>query len=155
MLRSFSDEFGMAVEDIEQLIEGFEGNRRVTAVTGVASYGMIKTFADKLSALCPGLSVNVVKVINEFFGESITVSGLLTGRDIYDQLEGMELGDELLIPASALRAEEDDFLCGMTRLELSDKLGVKVSAVGNDGYAFAEALIGVCEAVSDAEQPDA
>jgi putative radical SAM enzyme (TIGR03279 family) len=155
MLRSFSDEFGMAVEDIEQLIEGFEGNRRVTVVTGVASYGMIKTFADKLSALCPGLSVNVVKVINEFFGESITVSGLLTGRDIYDQLEGMELGDELLIPASALRAEEDDFLCGMTRLELSDKLGVKVSAVGNDGYAFAEALIGVCEAVSDAEQPDA
>ena len=155
MLRSFSDEFGMAVEDVESLLQGFEGNRRVTVATGVASYDMIKAFADKLTLLCPGLSVNVVKVINEFFGESITVSGLLTGRDIYEQLEGRELYDELLIPASALRAEEDDFLCGMTRLELSDKLGVKVTAVGNDGYAFAEALIGVCEAVSDAEQPDA
>ncbi len=155
MLRSFSDEFGMALEDIQSLLESFSGQRRVTVVTGVASYDMIKAFADKLSMLCPGLSVNVVKIINEFFGESITVSGLLTGRDIYDQLEGMELGDELLIPASALRAEEDDFLCGMTRLELSDKLGVKVSAVGNDGYAFAEMLLGVCEAVSEAEQPDA
>lgn len=155
MLRSFSDEFGMALEDLQSLLESFSGQRRVTVVTGVASYDMIKAFADKLSTLCPGLSVNVVKIINEFFGESITVSGLLTGRDIYDQLEGMELGDELLIPASALRAEEDDFLCGMTRLELSDKLGVKVSAVGNDGYAFAETLLGVCEAVSEAEQPDA
>ena len=155
MLRSFSDEFGMALEDLQSLLESFSGQRRVTVVTGVASYDMIKAFADKLSMLCPGLSVNVVKIINEFFGESITVSGLLTGRDIYDQLEGMELGDELLIPASALRAEEDDFLCGMTRLELSDKLGVKVSAVGNDGYAFAEMLLGVCEAVSEAEQPDA
>ena len=155
MLRSFSDEFGMALEDLQSLLESFSGQRRVTVVTGVASYDMIKAFADKLSMLCPGLSVNVVKIINEFFGESITVSGLLTGRDIYDQLEGMELGDELLIPASALRAEEDDFLCGMTRLELSDKLGVKVSAVGNDGYAFAEMLLGVCEALSEEEQPDA
>ena len=155
MLRSFSDEFGMALEDLQSLLESFSGQRRVTVVTGVASYDMIKAFADKLSMLCPGLSVNVVKIINEFFGESITVSGLLTGRDIYDQLEGMELGDEILIPASALRAEEDDFLCGMTRLELSDKLGVKVSAVGNDGYAFAEMLLGVCEALSEEEQPDA
>ncbi len=155
MLRSFSDEFGMALEDVEGLLKNFEGNRSVTVVTGVASYDMIKAFADKLSMLCPGLSVNVVKVINEFFGESITVSGLLTGRNIYEQLVGRELGDELFIPASALRAEEDDFLCGMTRLELADKLGVKVSAVESDGYAFAEALIGVCEEESEPDTQDA
>lgn len=143
MLRSFSDEFGMALEDVEDILSRFSCPRTVTAVTGAASYPMIKGFADKLSALCEGLRINVVKIINNFFGESITVSGLLTGRDIYEQVRGLELGDELLIPSSALRADECDFLCGMTLAELSDKLGLKVTPVDNDGYAFAEAVFGV------------
>ena len=145
MLRSFSDEFGMAIEEVEHLISGYDVKRNVTVVTGAASYDMISAFADKLSAMVNGLTVNVVKIINNFFGESITVSGLLTGKDIYEQLEGRELGDELIIPASALREADDDFLCGMTRLELSENLGVKVTPVGNDGYAFAEAMLGVSQ----------
>jgi len=143
MLRSFSDEFGMAVEDIEYMISGFSGERSVTVATGVAAYNMLSSFSDKLSSLCPGLKITVVKIINEFFGESITVSGLLTGQDIYSQLEGMELGDELLIPAAALRADDEDFLCGMTLKELSDRLGIKITPVGNDGYEFAEAIFGI------------
>lgn len=157
MLRSFSDEFGMAIEDIEHLLSQFDGQRKVTVVTGVASYGMISAFADKLMSMCKGLTVNVVKIINKFFGESITVSGLLTGIDIHEQLEERELGDELLIPASALREADDDFLCGMTRQELSDKLGVKVTPIGNDGYAFAEALLGIngqCETESNVSEDD-
>ena len=145
MLRSFSDEFGMAVEDIEFMLESVKGKRQVTVVTGVAAYGMLSEFARKITELCPSLVVNVVKIINKFFGESITVSGLLTGKDIYEQLQGVELGDELLIPESALRAQDEDFLCGMTLVELQDKLGVKVTPVGNDGYGFAEAVFGVCE----------
>lgn len=144
MLRSFSDEFGMAVEDIEDMLSEFSGERKVTVVTGVASFGMISSFAEKLSKLCPGLTVNVAKIINKYFGESITVSGLLTGQDIHDQLLGSELGDELLIPSNALRAEEQDFLCGMTLEELSDKLGVKITPVGSDGYGFAESVLGIC-----------
>ena len=145
MLRSFSDEFGMAVEDIEFMLESVNGKRQVTVVTGVAAYGMLSEFARKITELCPSLVVNVVKIINKFFGESITVSGLLTGKDIYEQLQGVELGDELLIPESALRAQDEDFLCGMTLVELQDKLGVKVTPVGNDGYGFAEAVFGVCD----------
>ena len=143
MLRSFSDEFGMAIEDAEDLISEFSGKRSVTVATGAASYEMISAFANKLAALCPGLKVNVVKIVNNFFGESITVSGLLTGWDIYRELYDVELGDELLVPATALRAIDDDFLCGMKRSELSEKLGVKVRAVDSDGYAFAEALLGI------------
>ena len=144
MLRSFSDEFGMAVEDVEDMRSSLTGERTVTVVTGVAAYDMLSGFANKLMELCPNLHVNVVKIINKFFGESITVSGLLTGKDIYEQLEGVELGDELLIPESALRAEDEDFLCGMTLVELTDKLGVKVTPVGSDGYGFAEAVFGAC-----------
>ena len=143
MLRSFSDEFGMAVEDVEDMISSLDGKRTVTVATGVAAYDMLESFAQKLMALCPLIEINVVKIINEFFGESITVSGLLTGKDIYGQLKDRALGDELIIPASALRAEENDFLCGMTLCELSDKLGIEVTPVGNDGYGFAEAIFGV------------
>ena len=145
MLRSFSDEFGMAVEDVEYMLSSVKEKRRVTVVTGVAAYDMLSAFAKKIEELSPMLTVNVVKIINKFFGESITVSGLLTGKDIYEQLLGVELGDELIIPESALRAQDLDFLCGMTLKELQDKLGVKVTPVGNDGYGFAEAVFGVCE----------
>ena len=145
MLRSFSDEFGMAVEDVEYMLSSVKEKRKVTVVTGVAAYDMLSAFAKKIEELSPMLTVNVVKIINKFFGESITVSGLLTGKDIYEQLLGVELGDELIIPESALRAQDLDFLCGMTLKELQDKLGVKVTPVGNDGYGFAEAVFGVCE----------
>ena len=144
MLRSFSDEFGMAVEDVEDMISRFSGERTVTVVTGVAAYDMLSSAADKLMALCNGLKVNVVKIINKFFGESITVAGLLTGKDMCDQLEGVELGDELLVPSAALRADDEDFLCGMTLKELSHRLGVKATPVGGDGYGFAEAVFGIC-----------
>ena len=143
LLRSFSDEFGMAVEDVEDMISALDGERTVTVVTGVAAYDMLSASCEKLTALCPRLHINVVKVINKFFGESITVAGLLTGKDISEQLSGLELGDEVLIPSAALRAEEEDFLCGMTLGELSDKLSVKVTPVGSDGYAFAEAVFGI------------
>ncbi len=145
MLRSFSDEFGMAIDDVEYLVSEFKGERQVTVATGVAAYDMLSAFAVKLTSVCPGLKVNVVKIINKFFGESITVSGLLTGKDIYEQLSDIALGDELIIPESALRAEDEDFLCGMTLRELEDKLGVKITPVGNDGYGFAEAVLGICQ----------
>ena len=143
LLRSFSDEFEMAAEDACDLVAAVENERSVTAVTGAASYDMLAGFADRLMKICPKLNVKVVKIVNKFFGESITVSGLLTGKDIYEQLEGLELGDELLIPSVALRCEDNDFLCGMTLTELSDKLGVHIVTVDNDGYAFAEAVCGV------------
>jgi len=144
LLRSFSDEFEMAVEDIEDLVSKVDKTRTITVVTGIASYDMISSFANRFMQLCPKLNIKVVKIINKFFGESITVSGLLTGKDIYEQLVGTELGEELLIPAVALRSEECDFLCGMTLTELSEKLGVDIVTVDNDGYTFAEALCGVC-----------
>ena len=144
MLRSFSDEFGMAVEDVEYMLSRVNGKRRVTVATGVAAYDMMTDFAKRINSLSPDVHVEVVKIINKFFGESITVSGLLTGKDIYEQLCDVELGDELIIPESALRADDEDFLCGMTLVELQDKLGVRVTPVGNDGYAFAEVVFGAC-----------
>ena len=142
MLRSFSDEFGMALEDIEEFARAERDERTVSLVTGAASYPMMMGLKEKLSVLCPEITLNVYKIANNFFGESITVSGLLTGKDICEQLKGQNLGEELLIPENALRHGEDVFLCGMTVGEMSETLGVKVTPAGSDGYGLVEAILG-------------
>ncbi|MBQ8528223.1 MAG: DUF512 domain-containing protein [Clostridia bacterium] len=140
MIRSFSDEFSMCIEDLEDEAKSSK-ERTVSLATGVAAYPTVKELSCRLMAICPGLTVNIYKIINNFFGESITVSGLLTGKDIYEQLKDKDLGDELIIPENALRFDEDVFLCNMTVGELSDKLSVKVRPSGSDGYELARAII--------------
>ena len=90
----------------------------------------------------PECTVTVYEIENNFFGPEITVAGLLTGRDMAEQLSGAALGDELLIPANTLRAEGDLFLCGMTPLELSNILHVPVRTVRADGADLLCALLG-------------
>ena len=142
MLRSCQDEFNMAIEDVIDLFEDKDTERTLSLVTGVAAYPMIERQIDRLKRICPNLSVNIYKIVNNFFGESITVSGLLTGKDMYEQLKDKPLGEELLIPQNCLRHGEEVFLCGMTVQELSEKLGVPVRASGNDGYELCEAVLG-------------
>lgn len=142
MLRSCQDEFDMALEDVVDLLENKDVKRSVSIVTGVAAYPMIERQIDRLKRVCPNLNVNIYKIINNFFGESITVSGLLTGKDMYDQLKDKPLGEELLIPQNCLRHGEEVFLCGMTVQELSEKLCIPVRTSGNDGYELCEAVLG-------------
>ena len=141
MIRSLYDEACRAIDMADEPLK----ERRVSIATGAAAYPTICSIADKLMAKFPNLKIKVYKIINKFFGESITVSGLLTGVDLYEALKGEELYDELLIPPNTLRAEDDDFLCGMTREELSTKLSVPVTAEGCDGYELVDALLGIKE----------
>ena len=143
MIRSFTDEFSFASEDVSELVSALASKRRVAVATGAASYSMICDMAKRAESISDKLKVDVYKIKNEFFGESITVSGLLTGKDILNQLKGKLSCDELIIPGNALRYPEMDFLCGMTLSELSSGLGVKVFASGSDGYEFMEALFGI------------
>ena len=142
MLRSCQDEFGMALTDAAEFLMDKDKKRAVSLVTGVAAYPMIKEQIDKLQKICSNLSVNIYKIENNFFGKSITVSGLLTGVDIAEQLKDKPLGEELLIPGNCLRHGEDVFLCGMTVPELSEKLQVPVKTSGSDGYELCEAILG-------------
>ena len=142
MLRSFSDEFSAALKDIDALAEELEGERRVATVTGLASYPTVLKMAEEIMAKTDKVKIEVYPIKNEFFGESITVTGLLTGRDIVNQLRGRLGCDELLIPSSMLRYPEQDFLCGMTLRELGRELGVKTRISENDGFLFLDAVFG-------------
>ncbi|MBE6537440.1 MAG: DUF512 domain-containing protein [Ruminococcaceae bacterium] len=142
MIRSFLEDFNLAWEDISDMSDFLKAERRVSIATAKAAYPFIKKSCDMLSGFIKNLKINVYEIINEFYGESITVTGLLTGCDMYSQLLDKELGDELFIPENSLKADEDIFLCGMTREELSRKLGVKVTPLESDGYEFVRAVIG-------------
>lgn len=131
-------EASSAIEDAEVL----ENERTVSIATGVSAYPLIAEIVDKLKKKCHNLTVNVYPIKNEFFGEQITVSGLITGGDILNQLEGKPLGDELLIPSSMLRHENDLFLDDMHIDTLGERLGVKITAVNNDGYELVYNILG-------------
>ena len=80
------------------------------------------------------------EIRNDFFGEKITVAGLLTGGDIIAQLKGKEIGDILLIPSNMLRFERDLFLDSVSVEEVEKELGVEIKIIEPDGYSFVEAL---------------
>ena len=143
MIRSFSDEFSFATEDISDMMDKLSKKRCVGVVTGSLSYPMICDMANRIMKLTDKLKIEVFEIKNRFFGESITVSGLLTGRDIAEQLDGKITFDELLVPANAIRYPDMDFLCGMKLSELSDKLSVNVRCAGQDGFEFLESLFGI------------
>ena len=100
LIAALLEDFGFAMEDA-RLPEHYD--RRVTIETGTAAYSTISYMARRLCKAVTGLWVQVVAVRNDFFGESVTVAGLLTATDIAGQLKGMELGDAVIIPAVALR----------------------------------------------------
>ena len=142
MLRSFSEEFNVGIDDVSDLVASLSSPRRVAVATGVASYNMIKSMCDRIMQLSDKLNIEVYQIKNNFFGDSITVSGLLTGKDMLEQLKGRLDCDELLIPGASLRYPEEDFLCGMTLLELSESLEVNIRACTNDGFEFIDAVFG-------------
>ncbi len=140
MIRSFVEEYKAGLEDAEHE-PASEKVRTVSVATGVASYPFINFICTEISEKYRNLTINVYKIINNFFGESITVSGLLTGSDLYDQLKDKPLGECLYVPENALRQEDCDFLCGMSLAELSRKLGVSIIPLAADGYEFVNSLI--------------
>ncbi len=93
-------------------------------------------------ALYPHLHIHVYEIINRFFGEKITVSGLLTGQDIMEQLQGKELGERLLLPINMLRSGTDVFLDDVTVGEVEKTLQVRVDIVKSSGYDLLSRMLG-------------
>ncbi len=112
-----------------------------TAVTGVSATPFVQELFDKASAKFAGVNANVVTITNKFFGESVTVAGLIVGGDIVDQLAGRsDIGDTILLPRVMLREIEDVFLDGMTLDELKSKLNKEIIVVA-DGYELCQAIL--------------
>lgn len=120
--------------------------RTLTIVTGKLAYPAICELADKMTKVFPFIEINVVYIRNDFFGETITVSGLVTGQDMIKQINeqknaGKKFGDSLLIPSSMLRMGEQVFLDDLTVQDIERSLDMKVVPVESDGKALIEAVL--------------
>lgn len=143
MITSLETEFQIEMKYLDEYLPEFHGPRRVSMVTGVAAYDEIKSIADRLAANVPGLETKVCRIINRFFGESVTVAGLLTGKDVAEQLKGEDLGDELLFPRVMLRADGDLFLDDTTPAWLSAQLGVPTTPAPGEAPDLIRAILGI------------
>ena len=137
MMRLLNDEYIEALDKVN----ADNKKRKVTIATGKLAGDLISKLMKKTEDKFTETEINVKIIENDFFGRTITVSGLLTGRDIYEQLKNENLGDKLLLPGNVLRSGEDVFLDDMTLSELSEKLGVDIVVPGSNGEDLLNAII--------------
>ena len=138
MLTSFKAD---ALRELE-FAEASERERAVSVVTGHAAYDTISEVARLCEEKHGKLRVNVIRIDNNFFGETVTVAGLLTGGDMIAGCRGKELGETLFIPRNSLRADGDLFLDNLSPEDLERELGVPVKPLEGDGALFVAALCG-------------
>lgn len=140
MLRLLEDEFQDAVNGLNT-DEFVKKEEVISLATGKLAYPYLKKMCETVENMVRGLKINVCAITNEFFGENITVSGLLTGQDIIDQMKEKEIGERLLLPINVLRSGEDVFLDDIRVQDVEKALQVKVDIVKSSGYDFLDAIL--------------
>ncbi len=138
MLRLLLNEFAEALE----AEAGDAVKRTLSIATGLLAYPFLQRMAEGLKEKFPNTQILIYPVRNEFFGEQITVAGLLTGQDLMKQLQDRPLGERLLIPCNMLRAEEDVFLDDFTVSDVENALQVRLDIVKSSGQALLDAILG-------------
>lgn len=139
MLRLLEDEFDEAIREAE----GDNKVREVSAATGLLAGPYIQKMADRLMAKYPNTKIHVYPIRNDFFGELITVSGLITGKDLIAQLRGRQIGEKLLLPCNMFRSGEEVFLDDVTLADVEEALQVRADIVKSSGRDFIEAVLTV------------
>ena len=143
MLRLMMEEFEDAMERLSQpgALEGRILSGTYSSVTGQISYPYIRRIADRIMERFPDIRILVYPIRNDFFGERITVTGLLTGQDILRQLRGKELGEILCLPENLLRSGEHVLLDDITVEDIAGTLQVRTDIVKSSGYDFVDAFV--------------
>ena len=137
MMRLLENEFQEAFERLP----GDDLPREVSVATGKLAYPLICGMAQKLQSMYPGTVVHTYQIENRFFGERITVAGLITGQDLKEQLAGKRLGKALLLPCNMFRSQEEVFLDDVTLEELKDALQSEIDIVKSSGQDFIDAVL--------------
>ncbi len=144
MLTLLKTEFREALKEEVEKSGGRSDESRheeMTLVTGKLAYATIKEMAEEMMKWFPNIRLHVEAIINEFFGEMITVSGLLTGQDIIGQLKGKKLGARILLPQNVLRSGENYFLDDITLPQLEETLQVRADIVKSSGQDFVRTIL--------------
>jgi len=142
MLRLLLNEFEDAMKQRreQEAFPCLSRSGNLTMATGLLAYPYIKRMAEKITECYPNISIQVYPITNFFFGEQITVSGLITGQDLEKQLQGKPLGEVLLLPENMVRVDEGIFLDDISVKGLERSLQVPIDIVKSSGYDFVEAV---------------
>ena len=138
--RKFEEQYG--INGAFNLIEALKKGRKISLVTGRIAYKYIKQMADEFMKAYPSFDINVYGIRNDFFGERITVTGLVTGQDILKQLKDKDLGEMLMIPENMLRSGTDVFLDDTRVSDIEKTLLIPTCIVKSNGKHFIESIIG-------------
>lgn len=117
--------------------------RKVSVVTGKLAGPLLRQIAGQVTERYPWVEISVYELVNDFFGEMITVSGLLTGQDLIRQLKGKDLGDCLLIPANMVKSDADIFLDDVTKEDAEKALQVPLVIVKSSGHELVRQILGL------------
>ena len=153
MMRLLLNEFAEAMEEalaepgykeemMQVLKDEFGGHHKISLITGRLAAPFLRQMAADFMAEFPGYEVEVVDIRNDFFGERITVSGLITAQDLIAQAKEKELGNTIAIPCNMLRSGERVFLDDQTVEDVENALQVPVIIVKSSGLALFEAMLG-------------
>jgi putative radical SAM enzyme (TIGR03279 family) len=137
MLRSIRDEF----DEYLGTLTGDDRKKELSIATGVLAAPFIRRMTEQLTDKFPSIHITVHTIINDFFGNDITVAGLLTGGDIIGQLKGKNLGDCLLLPDVLLRSGETVLLDDVTVQGIENALQTKIRIVQSDGKSFIDSML--------------
>lgn len=143
MLRLLLDEFDEALQERKRRDGSPCGERfgELSMATGRLAHPYIRRMAERLEVAYPNIKIHVYPITNFFFGEQITVSGLITGQDLIEQLRGRRLGGALLLPENMARGEGGVFLDDISARDVENALQVPVDIVKSSGYDFVEAVL--------------
>ncbi len=141
MLRLLIDEFQEAFDGLGTARAAGIAPRELSIATGMLACSFISDMAGQLMEAFPQLTVHIYPIRNDFFGEMITVSGLLTGQDLLAQLKGKPLGEKLLLPQNVLKSGETVFLDDMTLADLEKALQVPIDIVKSSGQDLLDAIL--------------
>ena len=131
-------------KEVEETLNGMDGDDRVvrgTIATGKLAAPFMKKYVELVQKKFPNVQIEVRTIKNHFFGEAITVSGLITGQDLRDQLIESSFGDVVLIPCNMLRSGESVFLDDFTVTEISEKVGKDIIVVDEGGESLVNSII--------------
>lgn len=134
---------GTEIENyLDELPDDYDVREKTVSIaTGKSAYEFINSMAELIMKRFPQVKINVYRIVNEFWGETITVSGLITAQDIIKQTEGKERGETLYITRSMLKADELIFLDDVTLEQLEEILGNEVVPCENEGHDFVDKIL--------------
>ena len=139
LIKLLETEFADALEDTEP---GAGTGESFSIATGVSAAPLIDKLLQTGHKKCGKITGRVYAIVNDFFGHTIDVAGLVTGRDLIAQLKGKDLGERVLIPSKMLRHGEGVFLDDVTLEEAAEALGVPVVPIGSSGAELLDAMLG-------------